>query len=160
MIVLGVATDSRNQPIWPPIGAKAEGLSERVQQIANSVYPAIRIDKSPPLPLPGEASKAVMVIRIPESDDAPHAVDNGRKIYERTGDVAAYGRDYVAFVRGFTESALTDGLFRPSVEGSCRIDGLPAVREEYYRRLEAAFVDDPTGTAFRDWTLTVVARRR
>jgi hypothetical protein len=33
------------------------------------------------------------------------------------------------------------------------------VREEYYRRLEAAFIDDPTGTAFRDWTLTVVARR-
>ena len=90
MILLGVSGDADNRAVWPPTGVPAKGLSERVQEIANAIHPLVVIDPSDPLPLEDDPSRAVMVIRIPESDSAPHAVDGGRKIYERTGDV---GRD-------------------------------------------------------------------
>lgn len=73
------------------------------------------------------------------------------------GDAPRYGRDYVGFVRGFTESSLRLGLFAAAGAGAAATDALV---DEYYRRLEARFAADPARDAFRDWTLTLVLARR
>lgn len=66
------------------------------------------------------------------------------------GDTATYARSYAAFVRGFAESALRHGLLGDRDD----------LVDEYFRRLEDRFRRHPEADAFRDWTLTVVARRR
>jgi hypothetical protein len=85
LIILGVEADTTfNKPIWPPKqGLPAEaGLSERVIQIAqDSIYPPVGIAVSnviPNDPLPGHV---LVVIRVNESREAPHAIDKNRKVY-------------------------------------------------------------------------------
>ena len=63
------------------------GLSERVIQIAqDSIYPPVRVAVSNVIPndlLPGHV---LLVIRVNESREAPHAIEKNRKVYvyERT----------------------------------------------------------------------------
>jgi len=98
MIIIGVNADkTTNKPIWPPMAPvlprtgfpMAAGLSERVYQVGqDAIFPPIMPEVSQVienLRLPGQA---IIVVRIPESKDAPHATE-GRKavyIYERTGN--------------------------------------------------------------------------
>lgn len=77
--------------------------------------------------------------------------------WREDGDDEAYARDYAAFVRGFAESALRRGLFEPGVSSGSSVD---EVVDAYFERLEHRFAARPEEDAFRDWTLTVVARRR
>jgi hypothetical protein len=85
LIILGVEADkTSNKPIWPPTqGLPAEpGLSERVIQIAqDSIYPPARVAVSNVISndlLPG---CVLLVIRVNESREAPHAIEKKRKIY-------------------------------------------------------------------------------
>ncbi len=85
LVILGVdAENTSNRPIWPPKqGLPAEpGLSERVVQIAQeSIYPPVRVAVSNVIPndlLPGHV---LLVIRVNESREAPHAVEKNRKVY-------------------------------------------------------------------------------
>ena len=85
LIILGVDADkTSNKPIWPPTqGLPVEpGLSERVIQIAqDSIYPPVRVAVSNVVPndlLPGHV---LLVIRVNESREAPHAVEKNRKVY-------------------------------------------------------------------------------
>jgi Putative DNA-binding domain len=85
LIILGVEADSTlNKPIWPPtLGLPAEaGLSERVIQIAqDGIYPPVGVAVSSVIPndlLPGHV---LLVIRVNESREAPHAVDKNRRVY-------------------------------------------------------------------------------
>jgi hypothetical protein len=72
------------------------------------------------------------------------------------GNIDAYARSYTAFVRGFAESALRRGLLGDTTQA----DAAERLADEYFRRLEDHFRQHPEADAFRDWTLTVVARRR
>jgi Putative DNA-binding domain len=98
MIMLGVDADTvTNKPVWPPApivpprkGLPIEpGLAERVIQLArDNIYPPVLPDVSAVIPnglLPGQA---VVVIRVPQSREAPHAVERRRKVYvyDRTGN--------------------------------------------------------------------------
>jgi hypothetical protein len=88
LIILGVDADKKdNKPIWPPQGKGmplASGIPDRVVQIVQAnVYPTVPIQMSPVLEnrhLPGHS---VMVLRVDESPEAPHTINNGRRVYER-----------------------------------------------------------------------------
>ena len=90
LIILGVDADKiTNQPLWPPTqGYPTEaGLAERVVQIAqDSIYPPVRVAVSNVIANDHLAGTVLLVIRIHESREAPHAVEKNRKVYvyERT----------------------------------------------------------------------------
>lgn len=78
-------------------------------------------------------------------------------------DTGTYAHDYAAFVRGFAESALARDLFDASSQGEDTPQGEHApgaLADDFFRRLEHRFAQRPEEDAFRDWTLTIVARRR
>ena len=85
LIILGVAADNTfNKPIWPPThGLPAEpGLSERVIQIAqDSIYPPVRVAVSNVIPNDLLPDHVLLVIRVNESREAPHAIEKNRKVY-------------------------------------------------------------------------------
>ena len=98
MIIIGVDADkTTNKPIWPPqkpTDSRAgfrltHGQSERVYQNGrDAIFPPLMPEVSTIMEnkrLPGHA---ILVIRVPESKDAPHAVEGKKKvyIYERTGN--------------------------------------------------------------------------
>jgi hypothetical protein len=89
IVILGVAGDKRNEPVWPPAGVPDRpGISEQITQIGrDAIYPPLFPEISSNLPNPHAPGTGVVVIRVHESPDAPHAVDGGRAIYERTEDV-------------------------------------------------------------------------
>lgn len=89
MIIVSVKSDAKNEPEWPPIGlALKTGLLEQFTQISQqAIYPAVMIETSSFLEDSNDPGKGVIVVRVHESPGAPHAVDGGRRIYERTGDV-------------------------------------------------------------------------
>ena len=90
MMILGVDGDGNNQPIWPPYGlTDTAGLEDRIIQAAtDGIYPPVRPDVSPVL-TDLSSGKSVIVVRVNESSEAPHAVDNGRQVlvYERVKSV-------------------------------------------------------------------------
>jgi hypothetical protein len=87
LILIGVRTDQENRPLIPIDGIEFErGISERVYQICVSsisppVFPDLWVVRL------GEERCAV-VIRVPESDATPHAVDGRQGIYLRTGNIS------------------------------------------------------------------------
>lgn len=73
---------------------------------------------------------------------------------ERTGDVAAFARAYVAFTRAFSESTLTSALF---AHGS----GDPKLlADKFYGLMQATLAAAPRAFPFDDLTLSVLVRRR
>ncbi len=86
LILIGVEEDD-SKPVTPIAGiAYAKGLAERVtNKILGNIIPpvfpetAVCTDES--------EAKAVVVIRIPESDHTPHAIAQNTKVYLRTGNV-------------------------------------------------------------------------
>ena len=87
IIIIGVEEDKENKPIVPVEGiAFKRGLSERVISIilANltpPVFPEIQVCTNE------TGEKALVVIRIPQSHQTPHAISNNTKVYLRTGDI-------------------------------------------------------------------------
>ena len=71
-------------------------------------------------------------------------------------DAAAYGRDYSAFVRAFTESSLREHLVPPGTADAQAGELL----DRYFTLLAERFAADPERDRFEDWTLTVVLARR
>jgi predicted HTH transcriptional regulator len=89
MIMLGVDADrTTNKPIWPPTKGmlSKRGIDEQITQICrDNIYPPVQPQISDVLPnekLPGHV---VTVVRVDESREAPHAINNGRHVYVRTG---------------------------------------------------------------------------
>ena len=75
--VIGIRTDEKNMPVLPIEGMqKRQGIEEQIVQIAQTaIYPAltpaVRV-----LAVPGNADRLVAVVKVAESIDAPHAVDD------------------------------------------------------------------------------------
>ena len=92
LIILGVDADKNsNTPIWPPTAGMpvAAGLSERVIQVAqDAIYPPVRVDVSNIIENDLLPKHAIVVIRVPESREAPHATEKNTRVYvyERTGN--------------------------------------------------------------------------
>lgn len=93
LILIGVEADTtNNQPIWPPDSVPIRGmptragLEEQIIQIATeAIYPPVRVEVSPVIENAHLAGHPLLVVRVEESREAPHAVDQGRKILERVG---------------------------------------------------------------------------
>jgi Putative DNA-binding domain len=91
IVLLGVDADkTTNKPIWPAVPPapprlglpSRPGLAERVIQIArDNIYPPVLPEVSPVLENAHVPGQAAVVIRVPESKDAPHAVEKRRKVY-------------------------------------------------------------------------------
>jgi len=86
VILLGVEENDDASPKVPAVGVSLErGMSERVTNIVVSsitppVFPAVQVCANT------DGSRAIVVIRVPQSHQAPHAVMGDRRIYVRTND--------------------------------------------------------------------------
>lgn len=86
IILLGISESNENKPLLPIQGIPFErGLSEKVMSMILSnitppIIPEIQICSNE------DKSRAVIVIRIPQSDQTPHAIKNNTRVYIRTGN--------------------------------------------------------------------------
>ena len=91
IFIIGVETDKNNKAIIPIEGiANHDGLEERIVQCAlTGIYPAVM----PEVKIcnvegdEGLSDRVVVVIRVDESPQAPHAIQNSTRVYIRTGSV-------------------------------------------------------------------------
>ncbi len=83
--IVGVKTDgSTNLPRFPLEGMKRRaGVEEQIIQSAHSgVYPPITPDVRI-LDVPGKPDHMLVVVKVPESVEAPHAIENSTRVYVR-----------------------------------------------------------------------------
>jgi schlafen family protein len=83
--IIGVATGVDNLPVFPIRGVTREpGLEERITQTCyQNLYPPL-LPEIKIIDVPGDPAKVIAVIQVPESVEAPHAVENTTKVYIRT----------------------------------------------------------------------------
>lgn len=88
--LLGVETEpATNRPKLPIVGMESiPGIEERLVQssqtgIYPAVAPAVRV-----LDVPGQPGRVVVVVKVDESIEAPHAIENSTRVYIRTGSVS------------------------------------------------------------------------
>lgn len=89
--VIGVDTDkTTNRPILPPVGVNREpGIEEQITQSAlTGVYPGITPDVRV-VDIPDQADRVLVVVRVPESIEAPHAIQNATRVYIRDASTTA-----------------------------------------------------------------------
>lgn len=84
VVIIGVEDeDSRPKPPYEGID-DADGLGLRVENIVlDNIYPPVfpQIRVCPPAD-----GKTFVIVRVPQSNDTPHAIYNKTKVYIRTGD--------------------------------------------------------------------------
>lgn len=86
VIIIGVQEDAESKPVLPVAGIDfTRGLEERVTNIilgniVPPVFPEIRVCLN-------SENRALVLIRIQQSENAPHAVSKNTKVYLRTGNV-------------------------------------------------------------------------
>ncbi|MDR3626336.1 MAG: ATP-binding protein [Ignavibacteriaceae bacterium] len=88
IILIGIKEDKENKPTFPIEGINFEkGLEERVlniilTNITPPLFPEIKV-------CPNEDStKALILIRVPQSHQTPHAINKNTKVYFRTGNLS------------------------------------------------------------------------
>ena len=88
IFIIGAEADQTNNQVKFPIQGipKKNGIEEQILQSAlTGIYPAV-IPEVKILSVPN-SDKVVVVIRVDESIQAPHAIQNSTKIYIRTGSI-------------------------------------------------------------------------
>ena len=83
--IIGVKTDaSTNLPSFPLDGMKRRGgVEEQIVQSAHSgIYPPITPDVRV-FDVPGKPDHILAVVKVSESVEAPHAIENSTKVYVR-----------------------------------------------------------------------------
>ena len=87
IFIIGVETDSTNQVIFPIQGIpKKGGIEEQIQQSAlTGIYPAV-IPEVIICDVPN-SDNVVVIVRIDESPQAPHAIQNSTRVYIRIGSI-------------------------------------------------------------------------
>jgi hypothetical protein len=73
---------------------------------------------------------------------------------DQTGDVAAFAKNYTAFMRAFSESSLREGLFQYGKAGA------DVLADTFYASMVKALTERPRDYPFDDLTLAVMVRRR
>ena len=89
--VIGVDTDkTTNRPILPPVGVNREpGIEEQITQSAlTGVYPGITPDVRV-VDIPDQADRVLVVVRVPESIEVPHSIQNATRVYIRDASTTA-----------------------------------------------------------------------
>jgi hypothetical protein len=86
IILIGIEEDKENKPVLPIKGIQFKrGLEEQVistilDTITPPIIPEIKVCPD------SQAQRAVVVIRIPQSHQTPHAINSNTKVYVRTGN--------------------------------------------------------------------------
>lgn len=85
VIIIGVG-DNKGRPKLPIIGVKnyTEVRSRVASIIIDNIFPIVMVEEK--VCLSKDKSKAVVVIRVPQSNSAPHAISNRSEIYVRVKD--------------------------------------------------------------------------
>ena len=95
IFIIGAETDEANKVEFPIPGIPQEtGIEERIQQSAlTGIYPAVMPEvilvKVPDSAdnVPDSAGNVVVIVRVDESVQAPHAIENSTKAYIRVGSI-------------------------------------------------------------------------
>lgn len=88
IFIIGVEADQTDNKVLFPIQgiSKESGIEERIQQSAlTGIYPAV-MPEVIILDVPN-SNKVVVVVRVDESVQAPHAIQNSTRTYIRTGSI-------------------------------------------------------------------------
>ena len=87
IFIIGVETDQNNRVKFPIQGiSNRNGISEQIQQSAlTGIYPAV-IPEVIICDVPN-TDNVVVIIRVDESPQAPHAIQNSTRVYVRTGSI-------------------------------------------------------------------------
>jgi len=83
--IIGVEADkTTNLPKLPIEGMERKpGVQEQITQSAqNGIYPSITPDVRV-LDVPGKPDRMIVVVKVPESIEAPHAIENSTRVYVR-----------------------------------------------------------------------------
>ncbi len=87
IIIIGVEEDEQNKPVLPVKGIPFErGLSEKITNIilgniTPPIFPEIQVCVNE------NETKAIIVIRIAQSNQTPHAISGNTQVYIRTGNL-------------------------------------------------------------------------
>ena len=95
VFIIGAETDEENKVKCPIPGIPMEaGIEEGIQQCAlTGIYPAVMPEvilvKVPDSAdnVPDSAGNVVVIVRVDESVQAPHAIENSTKVYIRVGSI-------------------------------------------------------------------------
>jgi predicted HTH transcriptional regulator len=89
ILVIGVPTDATNKVALPINGIdEKSGLEERITQASvNGIYPGV-LPEIRVFNISGTGNKVVIVIKVHESIEAPHAIQNSTRVYIRTGNLS------------------------------------------------------------------------
>lgn len=84
IIKFGVETDEKNMPILPIEGMPSDrGIQERIVESAfNGIHPPVTPEVKV-CDVPDKNGNVVVVVRVDESSQAPHAIQNSTKVYIR-----------------------------------------------------------------------------
>jgi len=85
VVIMGVDEDNSGAPVLPMLGIPLErGLEERVvNMMVSAAYPPIIPEVA--VCANSDGSRAVLVIRVPQSTESPHAMQSNTRVYVRTG---------------------------------------------------------------------------
>lgn len=89
IFIIGAKTDKKTNKVIAIDGIpNSGGLEEQIQQSAlTGIYPAV-IPQVIIIDIPNNPNNVVVVIRVDESLQAPHAIQNSTRIYIRTGSIS------------------------------------------------------------------------
>lgn len=89
--IIGVKTDHRNMPIFPLCGYPlAPGIEEQITQSSyQGIYPPV-IPNVRVISLPSNPNKVLVVVKVTESVDAPHAIENSTKVFIRVNSTTGH----------------------------------------------------------------------
>lgn len=89
IFIIGVEADKKQNKVKFPIQGipNEDGIEERmVQSAITGIHPAVTPEVII-IDVPGEKGNVVVVVRVEESEQAPHAIQNARRVYVREGSV-------------------------------------------------------------------------
>lgn len=156
-ILIGVGETSTGEPVLPIVGVALQpGLRERVvatalQAISPPVYPEVRVVE---FQSPGATNndRAVVVVRVHESEDGAHAIDGGTSVYLRVDNISNHFTrkatiEEVGWLTNKRQKSLA--LKQQLIEAATRRAGNYVVTFRNALRLST---QEPTGT-FVLWTV-------
>lgn len=94
IVLVGIGQERNGEPTLPPSGLSGDSgnkLAERVQQIAHRyIWPPVPIEVMPIEIPPGEPNqgKWIVIVRVHESDQAPHSMVDDNAIYIRRDEMS------------------------------------------------------------------------
>ena len=88
IFIIGVETDQNNKVKFPIQGIPNEGGTEEriIQSALTGIYPAV-MPEVIIRDVPGVTDRVVIVVRVDESPQAPHALQNSNRVYVRVSSI-------------------------------------------------------------------------